>query len=270
MATSISNIEYCRQETYYSRLLFQGRHKPSNPFDFYEQFVQEILEVLEGGIFIRNKLLRLTIRCFIADAPARAFVLNHYGHNSSNPCSKCKVEGQRCTVRGFGGTMIFQGTRHELRTDHDYQNLVNEDHKGGNPLSPLLGLTTRVPFEIMHSVWLGNCKKVISAHVSGKFGFRRMNGRKLEIINSRMLMLQQYCSSEFNRRPQEITMYHNFKATEFRQILLYTSPAVLKNAFSEDYYQHLMILHNVMRLLISEKTLIQICTLFAKKPWKLM
>ena len=31
-------------------------------------------------------------------------------------------------------------------------------------------LTTRVPFEIMHSVWLGNCRKVISAHVSGKFG----------------------------------------------------------------------------------------------------
>ena len=169
--------------------------------------VQEILEVLEGGILIRNKLLSLTIRCLIADAPARAFVLNHYGHNSSNPCSKCKVEGQRCTVPGFAGTMIFQGTRHELRTDHDYQNLVDEDHhKGGSPLSPLLGLTTRVPFEIMHSVWLGNCKKVISAHVSGKFGFRRMNGRKLEIINSRMLMLQQYCPSEFNRRPQEITI----------------------------------------------------------------
>lgn len=35
---------------------FQGRHKPSNPFAFYEQF---------------------------DDAPAKAFVLNHYGHNSS-------------------------------------------------------------------------------------------------------------------------------------------------------------------------------------------
>lgn len=170
---------------------FQVRQKPSNAFEFYEQFVQEILEVIEGGIYIRNKLLRSSVRCFIADAPARAFILNHYGHISSNPCSKCKVEGERCTVPGFQGTMIFQGTEHELRTDYNYQNVMDEDYqKGGSPLSPLLGFTMRVPFEIIHSVWLGNCKKVISAHVSGKIGFQRMNGRKLEIINSRMIRLQ--------------------------------------------------------------------------------
>ena len=46
-------------------------------------------------------------------------------------------------------------------------------------------------------------------------------------------------------------MYSNFKGTEFRQFLLYTSPAVVKNVFDEDY---LMLLHAVMRLLISEET----------------
>lgn len=35
---------------------------------------------------------------------------------------------------------------------------------------------------------------------------------------------------------------------------LYTSPAVVKNIFDEDYYRHLMMLHAVMRLLISEET----------------
>ena len=74
--------------------ILQGRQKPSNPFEFYEQSVQEIIHVRkEGGILIRNRRLPLILRCFIADAPARAFVLNHYGHNSSHACSMCKVEG---------------------------------------------------------------------------------------------------------------------------------------------------------------------------------
>ena len=73
-------------------------------------------------------------------------------------------------------------------------------------------------------------------------------------MNSRMLLLQSYCPSEFNRRPQEVTNYHHFKATEFRQFLLYTAPAVLRNVFLEDHYRHLMILHSVMRLLVSEDT----------------
>ena len=38
----------------------------------------------ERGIFIRNRQLPLNVRCFIVDALARAFSLNHYGHTSSN------------------------------------------------------------------------------------------------------------------------------------------------------------------------------------------
>ena len=198
--------------------IFQGKHKPSNVFEFYEQFVGEISEVLqEGGIVIRNRRIPLILRCFIAEAPARAFVLNHYSHNSSNACSKCKVEGIRCTVPGFGGTMIFPGIRHELRTDENDQNLVDDDHhKGRSPLAGFLGLVTRVPFEAMHCVWLGNPKKILDAHVGGKFGFRRLNERKLDIMNSRMLLLLQcYCPSEFNRRSQEITNYHHLKPLNF-------------------------------------------------------
>ncbi|XP_033231596.1 uncharacterized protein LOC117182606 [Belonocnema kinseyi] len=134
--------------------IFQGRHKPTNPFEFYEQFVQEITQVREeGGILIRNRRLPLILRCFIADAPARAFVLNHNGHTAAQACSKCKVEAHRCTVAGVAGTMVFPGFRHELRTDDDYENVIDEDHhKGRSPLSPLVGLVTRVPFEAMHSV----------------------------------------------------------------------------------------------------------------------
>ncbi|XP_033231488.1 uncharacterized protein LOC117182496 [Belonocnema kinseyi] len=166
--------------------IFKGKTKPSNPFDFFDQIVQEIVEIQEqGGIFIANRQLPLQVRCFIADAPARAFALNHYGHTASNACSKCRVEGHRCEVQGHEGAMIFLGIRHPLRTDEDYENLLDEDHhRGRSPLAPIVPLVTRVPFEAMHSVWIGNAKKVISAHVDGKFGHRRLNGRKIGIVNS--------------------------------------------------------------------------------------
>lgn len=235
--------------------IFKGQHKPFNPFDFYEQLLQEIREIQEeGGIRTRNRLIPLNFRSFIADAPARAFVLNHFGHTSANACSKCKVVGH-CDEPGYPHTMAFEGIRHTLRTDEDYEALLDEDHhKGNSPLSSLLGLVTRVPLKPMHLLYIGNAKKALRAHVNGNFGFRRLTARKLDIFDLRMEVLKSYCPSEFNRQPHKITMLRTFKATELRQVLLYISPGVLKDIFTEDYYEHFMILHCTSRLLASKET----------------
>ncbi|XP_071580866.1 uncharacterized protein [Temnothorax nylanderi] len=234
--------------------VFKRKQKPSNAFDFFAQFVQEIVDIREeGGIFIRNRQLPLNVRCFIADAPARAFALNHYGHTSSNACSKCKVQGHRCEEPGFRGAMIFPGIRHPPRTDEEYRDMIDEDHhKGRSPLSPVLGLVKQVPFESLHLVYIGNVKKVFSAHIHGKYGPQKLNVRQLNILDSRMTALTSYCPTEFNRRPNKLSMFHHFKGTEFRQLLLYTAPAVLQNVFSEEYYHHFILLHCVMRLLSFE------------------
>jgi len=135
--------------------IFKGEEKPSNPFQFFEYFVQEVIDIQEeGGVFIRNRRLPIKIRCFIADAPARAFALNHFGHTSANACSKCKVEGRRCEeTEFFRGTIVFLGIRHSPKTDKQYQEMIDEDHhKGASPLSPIMGLVTQVPFESMPRV----------------------------------------------------------------------------------------------------------------------
>ncbi|XP_071582168.1 uncharacterized protein [Temnothorax nylanderi] len=235
--------------------VFKGTEKPSNPFQFFEHFVQELEEIREeGGVLINDRRYLIQIRCFIADAPARAFALNHYGHVSSNACSKCKIEGRRSAAMPFfRGTMIFPGTRHPLRTDQEYSELMDEDHhKGPSPLNRVLGLVTQVPFEPLHLLYIGNVKKVLTTHIHGKYGHEKLTKRKLDILDSRMMECRIYCPTEFNRRPNKISMFHHFKGTEFRQLLLYTAPAVLENVFDEDHYKHFLLLHCVMRLLSLE------------------
>ena len=47
-------------------------------------------------------------------------------------------------------------------------------------------------------------------------------------------------------------MLNHFKATEFRQFLLYSAPTVLQNVFDDEYYEHFILLHCTMRLLSLE------------------
>ena len=90
----------------------------------------------------------------------------------------------------------------------------------------------------MHLVYIGNVKKVLAAFVDGKFGFLRLNVIKVQILDARMLILRDYCSSVFNCCLFNTTKYSAFKATEFKQLLLYTSTAVLRDVFLNGFYKH--------------------------------
>ena len=89
---------------------FLVENKSNNAFEFMVQFVEEVEEVIEdGGVKVRDKLVPIQIRYFFADAPARAFVLNHFGHISYHSCSKCIVEGRPSVVPNFERTIVFLG-----------------------------------------------------------------------------------------------------------------------------------------------------------------
>lgn len=128
--------------------VFVGKTKPKIPFELLYPFLVEVDEVMTEGITLHDRNSSLQIRCLIADSPARAFVLNHYGHNSAHPCSKCKVEGHRCTVEGFSRTMVFPTVENAMRTDEEYRLMLDEDHYSDeSPLSPFLGLVSGVPWK---------------------------------------------------------------------------------------------------------------------------
>ncbi|KAM0736975.1 hypothetical protein ACS0PU_000068 [Formica fusca] len=195
--------------------------------------------------------LALKLRCFIADAPARAFILHHRGHMAERPCSKCKVSGIHVNTNYF----IFNGINHPLRTDDEYIRRFDDAHHkdGASPLSRLpMGMVSQVPFEYMHLVCIGVMKKLFQAWVQGKFSREtKLSGRAITVINTKILSLQEYCPSDFARRPRSLELYSKYKVTELRQFLLYTGPAILHDLLDDRVYKHFLFLHITIRILAS-------------------
>ncbi|XP_072755742.1 uncharacterized protein [Anoplolepis gracilipes] len=182
---------------------------------------------------------------------ARAFIFNHKGHTSRNPCSKCKISGIRCEDR-----LTFGGINHSLRTDEEYSRYIDEDHHKENGKSPLsmlpIGMVSQIPFEYMHLVCLGVVKKLLSAWVCGKYTrFSKLPARSINIISQRLEILKKYCPPEFARHPRAIHVFFKYKATEFRQFLLYTGPVVTHGVLDQQIYIHFLFLHTAIRILIS-------------------
>lgn len=227
----IVNIPHCQPETIG---IYRGKKKPENAEDFFQDFTDECKLLNEkGGIFFNDRIIPFKFRAFIADAPARAFILNHYNHMSYNPCSKCKISG----ILSEKSYMVYLGTDFEPRTGEEYKQRIDEDHhkSGDTPLRSLLeDIVMQTPFEYMHFILLGLVKKTLSAFIMGKFGkLTKLSKHQINLIFKRLIEIVSYCPREFNRLPRPIEEFSNFKATEF---LLYTGIVALHGIININAY----------------------------------
>lgn len=117
--------------------------KPANWEGYLDHLVQESLNLIKNGIYFEAHYLSCVIYLIVADAPAKAFILNVKGHNGYFSCSKCKIEGEYINNR-----VCFPEIDNNLRTDQDFSNHLDEMyHLGISPLEhiPKLGLVSQVP-----------------------------------------------------------------------------------------------------------------------------
>lgn len=61
-----------------------------------------------------------------------------------------------------------------------------------------------------------------------------------------------YIPSEFSRKSRSLAELARWKATELREFLLYTGPIVLKNVVPKRLYDHYLILHVAIKLLVAQ------------------
>lgn len=165
---------------------------------------------------------------------------------------KCEVEGNYDQNR-----MSFPDMKCRLRSDSNFRKKTNPEHHLGTSILqelPGLDMIKHFPCEYMHLVTLGVVKKLIHIWVDGKPGPHKLASSKIKDLSKLIVLKSSEVVSEFSRKPRGLSDLARWKATEFRQFLMYLGPVVLKNIVSDDDYKLFMCLFVSISLLSGEST----------------
>jgi len=82
----------------------------------------------------------------------------------------------------------------------------------------------------------------------------RLQYKKVEAISWQLEnILKLYMPCEFARKPRLLSFIKLWKATEFRNLLLYIGPITFKFFLRKDLCNHFLVLHVTIRILCSLK-----------------
>lgn len=98
----------------------------------------------------------------------------------------------------------------------------------------------------MHLMCLGVMRKLIQIWMFGK---GHLSATLIDLLSARLLNLRQFMGSDFVRLPRSLKEVKYWKATKYRQFLLYTGPLVLLGILPKDKYDHFCLLHTAIRIL---------------------
>jgi len=226
--------------------IFYSTNKPGS-LDFLADFVGECKTLMQSGIVYKDHLLKFGIYAVVCDAPARSFIKNVKGHSSYSACERCRVAGV------WNGKMTFPATNAPKRSDVAFDEMQDPDHHHGE--SPLLelgiGMVSQFVIDYMHLICLGVVRRLIWLWLSGPVNVQtRLRARCVTDISECLCGFSEFMPVEFARKPRALIHWQRWKATEFRQFLLYTGPVALLGKLSDAVYKNFMLLSVGMFLLL--------------------
>jgi len=101
-------------------------------------------------------------------------------------------------------------------------------------------------------VCLGVMRRLMLCWLKGPLT-TRLCARKTVQLSQKLMSIVPYMPREFSRKPRSVAEILRWKATEFRQFLLYTGPVVLLHILPETLYQHFLLLSVAISLLANPK-----------------
>jgi hypothetical protein len=225
--------------------VFCGTGKPE-PLDSYlEDFIEEVQILQKDGLVLKDTTIPFGIGSFIWDAPARAYLKCLKPYNSYHGCEKCTVRGS------WQQRMVFLKGNAPLKDDLSFSSKTDENyHIRSSPLEKLsIGMVSQFPLDYMHLVCLGVTRKLLFMWISGPLP-TRLSSQMVEIISTSLAQYFDFLPSEFNRKPRSLAHVSKWKATEFRTFLLYTGIVVLKNVLAKNMYEHFLLFHVAIKILV--------------------
>jgi hypothetical protein len=215
-----------------------GSSKPKNIDEFLKAFVMEAKALAEDGFEINGCKFVASIACFICDAPARAFLKQIKGHTGYDGCERCVQKGFHVESR-----MTYPLIDAEKRTDEVFSLMGYESHQlDASPLLTLqVGLVSGFVLDSMHLVYLGVTRRLLHMWTKGPRP-TKLSHLQVDIISEKLSALQPHVPSEFARKPRSLHDMDRWKATEFRQFVLYTGIVALKSELDEALYNNFLCL----------------------------
>ena len=227
--------------------IFCGKSKPSSEESFMFDFVNELSILLQNGIKTPDKYYLVSLKLFSCDAPARQFLKSIVSHNGYDSCERCIIHGAHINHRH-----VFLGSGYTLRNDREFNLYSYKEHQ--KTLCTLakynIPCVSSFVLDIMHLVYLGVTKRILIFFNKGQKSCRISEVQKA-IISEKLRELSGKLPSEFARQPRGINEFKRWKATEFKNFLLYTGMVVLKNVVSQEIYIHFLSLSVATSIMIN-------------------
>lgn len=240
---------------------FYYNHSKPDMLKFLVPFCEE-MEILESkGFVFENQVFRVAITHAVFDLPAKAAFQQTMQYNGYFGCGYCVHEGEK-TIVGVRYTTSKENIKYrEHKTfvsvmQEIWQNPNNNIAKYG-----IKGISPAISFEYfdmvksfcldyMHSVCIGVSK------TCNKFWFNPskkhasyIGKKKKDLLNHRIRSIKP-CRF-ISRLPRSIDLRNLFKASEFRNNLLFFSPVCLLGLLQKKYLDHFNLLSSSIYVLLS-------------------
>jgi hypothetical protein len=250
--------------------IYQGYGSPKNSDDFLIDFAREARRLIAAGIYVgpNKELKRFKIRAFLADAPARAFLLCVKNHSSKHGCSKCEQVGavekdeeeiQPPKAKKAKTTIRYQTTAGVLRTNESFHQRSDKPHHQPDHLEKRtvleeylnFSMVSRVPIDSMHCIDLGVTKKFFKLVIKNKGKRFLAHNDFIAEMDRTFVSYKSYVPDDFERSTRTLEELGLFKAKECRSLVLYTGPVVLCKFLDPEVYKTFLKYHCGIRLLHS-------------------
>lgn len=141
-----------------------------------------------------------------------------------------------------------------LRDDVSFREQHQPEHHHENTVSPFsnlqIDMVESFPADYMHQCCLGVMRKLLLLWSQAKSG-HRLSPAQLREVNQRLRNLRCDIPHVFARKPHSLEELERWKATEFRQFMLYRGKVVQQRILPETLYSHFMAFSVAMCILVS-------------------
>lgn len=238
-----------------------------NMRDFFHPFLKELKQINEaGGISMEKKgelytFLPLITSC-TADLPAKAEVQGMIGHGGYFGCGYCLHTGDLIKKNKNSKAVIrFVAKDYSIRTHKDtlstYIKLRSTPINGVKSISCMIAacdfdLINGFSIDYMHCALLGTMRHLMDLWLNTENhaeAFYISNKRQV-VLSNRILSIKP--NAEIARKPRSVFERKNFKANEFRTLLLYYLRYSLVDLLPIRYIEHFQLFSSAIYALLKE------------------